>query len=190
MKNFDWEEFKKGDIVVHCNTLEKNKDFLKNIDEQFIKYIAQYITNAYSLLHENIGYRYNKRLNMLYYANIDFYRDNGYKIIDWKIDYDTFTKSDLKYGMIVELRNGYLGLVMTDFIAFNDGYYNLQDINEDLTDNDSLTELDIVKVYELCGESCLNKIFDKDKLYLIWERKEIVYMTLKALNKNIKIKED
>lgn len=36
MKNFNWEEFKNGEIAVHCDTEEKANDFLKECNKQGI----------------------------------------------------------------------------------------------------------------------------------------------------------
>ena len=84
------------------------------------------------------------------------------------------TKSELKNGMVVELRNGKRFLIVSNLgigkdscINFNglDGYdENLYDINGDST-------FDITKIYISSGRTFKN-LFDNERLSLIWEREE------------------
>ena len=84
------------------------------------------------------------------------------------------TKSDLKNGMVVELRNGKRFLIVNDIgigkdSCINlDGFFgydaNLNDINGDST-------YDIIKIYKTEGNT-FKSLFDKDRLSLIWEREE------------------
>ena len=93
-------------------------------------------------------------------------------------------KKDLKSGMVVETRNGKLGLILLgspngDVIAGNGfdkgSWMTLNAFNSDLT-NSVLSECDIIKVY--CGK--YNKTLGtKDEC--IWERVESVEVTLKEI---------
>lgn len=82
---------------------------------------------------------------------------------------ETMTKSDLKDGMVVELRNGDKYVVFLDkimnisrYIAIYQYYDNLEaDINI----------FDIVKIFKSEGWT-LKNIFDDDNLTLIWKREE------------------
>jgi len=93
-------------------------------------------------------------------------------------------KSDLKTGMLVENRNGKIGLVMLqtsngDVLV---GGGNIPDsqqtwspfrsLNEDLT-YPGLPGSDIVKVYEFPSNS-EGASFKKDRRNLIWERKDTI----------------
>ena len=85
-------------------------------------------------------------------------------------------KSDLKYGNVVELRNGdkYL-LYDGEFISLTgDGYIHLDNYHQDFTDIDGEVEFDIMKVYKdyTCKE-------------LLWERKEKPTEDEKIILKNI-----
>ena len=68
-------------------------------------------------------------------------------------DKKVFTKSDLKNGDVIVRRNGNVGVVMVDLgvLIADDGWNDLDDINEDLTDCDTIVYddegYDIVKVY-------------------------------------------
>ena len=76
-------------------------------------------------------------------------------------------KSDLKYGNVVEVRDGYKCVVYCDktekaLICLNTGAcVSLDNYREDLTDTEGFMEFDIMKVYKdyTCEE-------------LLWERKE------------------
>ena len=63
-----------------------------------------------------------------------------------------FTKSDLKNGDVIVRRNGWVEIVIVDLnvlVTNNEGWNDLSDVREDLTDIDSEDDFDydIVKVY-------------------------------------------
>ena len=72
-------------------------------------------------------------------------------------------KSDLKYGNVVELRNGDKYLLYDDDIISltGDGYIPPDNYRQDFTDIDGEVEFDIMKVYK-----------DYTLTELLWERKE------------------
>ncbi|MDM0974732.1 hypothetical protein QTI93_06015 [Clostridium perfringens] len=82
-------------------------------------------------------------------------------------------KSDLKDGMIIELRNieGGLGVVINNLILFKDAYYCLDNFTENL-ENTYLKDLDVIKVYVLNAHVTMNEILSgkKELLKKIWER--------------------
>ena len=84
-------------------------------------------------------------------------------------------KSDLKDGMIIELRNieGGLGVVINNLILFKDAYYCLDNFTENL-ENTYLKDLDVIKVYVLNAHVTMNEILSgkKELLKVIWERKK------------------
>lgn len=80
-------------------------------------------------------------------------------------------KSDLKNGMILELRNGDMCIVIGDKLLDLTTYMDLVSYNDNLTCTD--TEFDVIRVYEnkdMCG---LDDKCNIERLNLIWERKEI-----------------
>ena len=79
-------------------------------------------------------------------------------------------KSDLKTGMVVELRNEDKYLVMNDSILNLDGWDKMSNYENDLTSR-AFDSLDILKVYETSGGSFKN-MFLISNLTLIWEREE------------------
>ena len=108
---------------------------------------------------------------------------------------ETFKKSDLKTGMIVECRNGnkytvMLNTVMTIYsskdiivnVEYNYGWNDLNDYTDDLRccshNDDSFKEYDIIKVYQpshcysFVASSRLNEDYRVNDNMLIWERKE------------------
>lgn len=82
-------------------------------------------------------------------------------------------KSDLKDGMIIELRNieEGLGVVINNLILFKDAYYCLDNFTENL-ENTYLKDLDVIKVYVLNAHVTMNEILSgkKELLKVIWER--------------------
>ena len=83
-------------------------------------------------------------------------------------------KSDLKNGMVVELRNEKRFLIVNDFgigkdsCIYLDGFFgydeNLYDVIGDST-------FDITKIYKTEGNT-FKTLFDNERLSLIWEREE------------------
>lgn len=81
-------------------------------------------------------------------------------------------KSDLKDGMVVEYRNGNLGIkVGKHFYGLGGGIYYLN-YNENLIDGSGISGLDIIAVYERNTRiTDIYEILKKENLKLIWERK-------------------
>ena len=83
-------------------------------------------------------------------------------------------KSDLKNGMVVELRNGKRFLIVDDRGFGEDSCIALNGFmgyDENLNDIMRYSEFDIIKIYKTEGNT-FKSLFDKDRLSLIWEREE------------------
>lgn len=83
-------------------------------------------------------------------------------------------KSDLKNGMVVELRNGKRFLIVNDIGIGKDSCINLDGFfgyDENLNDVSEFSEFDITKIYKTVGTT-FKTLFDKERLNLIWEREE------------------
>ena len=84
------------------------------------------------------------------------------------------TKSDLKNGMVVELRNGKRFLIVNDLGIGKDSCINLDGFfgyDENLNDVSGFSEFDITKIYKTVGNT-FKTLFDNERLSLIWEREE------------------
>jgi hypothetical protein len=103
-----------------------------------------------------------------------YYLDRRVELIK---DEKMFTKSDLKDGMVVEIRDDRDGKFEKRLVVFGDtivglnGYSKLSDYTNDLISSIRNSFLDIVKVYKFKGFR-LNGINKTTDLELIWERKE------------------
>lgn len=86
------------------------------------------------------------------------------------IERATFTKADLKDGMVVENREGTVLLLVGDTLMNEKQYAGFTNIKDDLT-HKMFRELDIVKVYTTKGNT-LSTVLNISNLTLIWERKE------------------
>ena len=95
------------------------------------------------------------------------------------------TKADLRTGMVVEDRSGFVGVVLkgtnqgdiikwfydaTDSSIIND-CDDMEDFNSDLTFADDY-EYDIVKIYDTDDPELYTTTKVHDVKYLIWEREE------------------
>ena len=84
------------------------------------------------------------------------------------------TKSDLKNGMVVELRNGKRFLIVNDLGIGKDSCINLDGFfgyDKNLNDVSGFSEFDITKIYKTVGNT-FKTLFDNERLSLIWEREE------------------
>lgn len=93
------------------------------------------------------------------------------------------TKSDLKTGMLVQTRDGDIGLVIKklDVIIFKNTYMNISDYKEDLFVT-SRDKADILKVSDqLFGDELVVEYWDEETINsnLLWERKEESKETIK-----------
>lgn len=101
----------------------------------------------------------------------------------------SFTKSDLKTGMVVEYRNGSRRLVLRDYqgtgedILIGSGWRSLNDYTEDLADSDDDKDYDIMKVYVAINYCDTLYLLDSKccKCRVVWERKEIKEVTLEQI---------
>lgn len=82
----------------------------------------------------------------------------------------TFTKANLKDGMIVDVRNGSRYIIINNGLRRNDTWLSINPYLDDLTRGNS-KEYDVMKVYTTVGHT-LDYMFDDRFLNLVWERKE------------------
>lgn len=187
MKKFNWDEFKNKDneIAVHCKTEEEAKDFCRQMHGQGMKWRngGSYLKNTnYDMYNERTCYYGDGE-----YSTRDFAEKYNYKILEWS-DYmgKEFTKADLKDGMVVEQRDGNMYLVLAGMVVRKRGYNCIGDYDDDLKVADYAGG-DIVKVYRITPESlkCIEDVFIKNNLELIWERKEPKKMTVEEMRQKL-----
>ena len=97
-------------------------------------------------------------------------------------------KSDLKNGMVVELRNGKRFLIVNDFGIGEDSCITINGFggyDENLYDVIGYSEYDIIKIYKTEGNT-FKTLFDNERLSLIWEREEKPKLSEKDKNKIVK----
>lgn len=187
MKKFNWDEFKDVDnkIAVHCKTEEEAVDFCKQMHEHGMKW-----RNGESYL-KNTNYDMHNEGTCYYgdgeYSSRDFAEKYNYKILEWS-DYmqKEFTKANLKDGMVVEQRNGNMYLVLAGMAVRKSGHNHIDGYTNDLK-WEGYTAGDIVKVYRITPESlgCIEDVFIKNNLELIWERKEPKKMTIEEMRQKL-----
>ncbi|HDK7180744.1 TPA: hypothetical protein PTW06_003664 [Clostridium botulinum] len=138
---FNWNEFKKGEIVIHCDTKEKAINFLSECNLQNIKWVdKEYIipTKCYFEKYETgIGYRFvpfesNEYCHGLTYDCLEFYETIGSNIIEWeienKIDYDReyniMEIMEFEEGTEFTLDDRYICKVKNEELRLKDGTGN------------------------------------------------------------------
>lgn len=187
MKKFNWNEFKNKDnkIAVNCKTEEEAIDFCK----QMYKHGMEWASGDSYLSYTHYGVYRDKTC---YggdggYQSYDYFEKYKYKILEWSDCMDKeFTKADLKDGMVVEQRDGSMYLVLAGK-AVRKGRCNHIDGYTDDLKWEGYTGGDIVKVYRITPESlgCIEDVFIKSNLELIWERTESKKMTIEEMRQKL-----
>lgn len=192
MKKFNWNEFKNKDnkIAVNCKTKEEAKDFCRQMHGQGMKWRngESYLKNTnYGMCNEGTCYYGDGE-----WSSLDIAEKYNYKILEWsdymESDYmdKEFTKADLKDGMVVEQRDGNMYLVLAGKAVRKGGCNHIDGYTDDLK-WEGYTGGDIVKVYRITPESlgCIEDVFIKNNLELIWERKEPKKMTVEEMRQKL-----
>lgn len=187
MRKFNWDEFKNEDnkIVVHCKTEEEAIDFCK----QMYKHGMVWASGCSYLSYTHYGVHRDKTCygGDGWYQSYDYFEKHKYKILEWS-DYKNkeFTKADLKDGMVVEQRDGNMYLVLAGKAVRKGGCNYIDGYTDDLK-WEGYTGGDIVKVYRITPESlgCIEDVFIKNNLELIWERTETKKMTIEEMRQKL-----
>ena len=189
MKKFNWNEFKNkyNKIAVYCKTEEEAKDFCKQMHEHRMKWCngKSYLKNTNYMRNEGTCYYGSGE-----YSTRDFAEKYNYKILEWSDYMDKeFTKADLEDGMVVEQKNGNMYLVLAGKAVRKGRCNRIDGYTDDLKWEGctGYTGGDIVKVYRITPESlgCIEDVFIKSNLELIWERKEPKKMTVKEMKQKL-----
>lgn len=86
MKNFNWEEFKNGEIAVHCDTEEKADDFLKECEKRNIKWIGGDNATHHNHYSVNFGLTcYCGKKGVLTYSDKVYFIQEGTTIVKWEV---------------------------------------------------------------------------------------------------------
>lgn len=184
MKNFDWESFKEGKIVVHCKTKKEAEDFCLQMHEHGMTWESgnSYLSYTYYEVHKN-----KTCYSIGGYQSCDYFRKYRCNILEWS-DYmnKEFTKADLKDGMVVEQRDGDMYLVLAGMVVRKRGYNRIVGYTDGLKWA-GYKGGDVVKVYRITPGSlgCIEDVFIKNNLELIWERKEPKKMTVKEMKQKL-----
>ena len=166
-------KFKTGDKVKIKEATEER--FIEDVKNDTIFKIEYEYNNKYLIYSLDHSYGWVKGENLILVE-----KENNME----------FTKSDLKNGMVVESRNGWKFLYMSEQLIGKDIYDNINLHYNDNLSHSSKSKLDIVKVYNVNWENVhfLEDIFNN--LTTIWEcaKKEYPILTkyqyelLKKLN--------
>lgn len=185
MRKFNWDEFKEVKFAVHCKTEEEAKDFCRQMYKHGMVWGSG---NSYlSCTHYE---KYKDKTcydGQGLYQSYDHFKKYRYEILEWSDYMDKeFTKADLEDGMVVEQRDGNMHLVLAGMAVRKGGCNNIGGYDDDLK-WEGYTGGDIVKVYRITPESlgCIEDVFIKSNLELIWERKEPKKITVEEMRQKL-----
>ena len=165
----------KNGMIIKCNSKEDAQEFIKEAHKQGFKWINYHEGD------EEKTFWCTGESKIYYYLEADHITwdimGDGNESIEYstlKEKKDIITKSDLKNGMVVELRDGTRFLVVNDLGIGKDSCINLDGLlgyDENLNDVSGYSTFDITKIYKTAGNTFKN-LFDNERLSLIWEREE------------------
>ena len=165
----------KNGMVIKCTNEEEAKEFIKEAHKQGFKWINYHEGDeekTFWCTGESKIYYYLEADHITWDTN-NFGNDSiKYSTLKEKIK--TMTKSDLKNGMVVELRNGKRFLIVNDFgigkdsCIYLDGFFGY---DENLYNVIGGSTFDITKIYKTVGHT-FKTLFDNKSLSLIWGREE------------------
>ena len=168
----------KNGMIIKCNSKEDAQEFIKEAHKQGFKWV-----NYHEGDEEKTCWGYVCDLNSEIYYHLEadeitwssMYSGNeSIEYSTLKEKKDIITKSDLKNGMVVELRNEKRFLIVNNFGIGNDSCIYLDGsfgYDENLYDVIGDSTFDITKIYETVGHT-FKTLFDNKSLSLIWEREE------------------
>ena len=164
----------KNGMVIRCNSEEEAKEFIKEAYEQGFKWVNNVCGNVKTCWYTGCSkiYYYLESNQITWSSMYSGNESIEYSTLKEKIK--TMTKSDLKNGMVVELRNGKRFLIVKDKGIGKDSCITLNGFmgyDENLYDVIGYSEYDITKIYKTEGNT-FNNLFDNERLSLIWEREE------------------
>ena len=164
----------KNGMVIKCNSEEEAQEFIKEAYKQGFKWINNVCGNGKTCWYSGCSkIYYYLESNQITWGTKDF-DNNSIEYSTLKEKKDIMTKSDLKNGMVVELRNGKRFLIVNDLGIGKDSCIKLDGLvgyDENLYDIIGDSTFDITKIYKTVGKT-FKTLFDNESLTLIWEREE------------------
>lgn len=142
----------------HCLDEDNYKIILKYLN---IREIRQYELPFINLINSDI-----EDLNKYSYIKI-LSRIPESELIEFK----SFSKSDLKSGMLVEFEDGDLRIVIGDFVATKTQKLDLKSVKENLTS--VYMNCTINKVFKPIRNLSLDLILNKDDYHIIFDREKV-----------------
>ena len=165
----------KNGMVIKCNSEEEAKEFIKEAYKQGFEWVNHIDgceeKTCWCTSFSEIYYYLES--NKIKWSPMDF-ENYSIEYSTLKEKMKTMTKSDLKNGMVVEVRNGKRFLIVNDLGIGKDSCIYLDGFmgyNENLNDVIGDSTFDITKIYKTVGRTFKN-LFDNERLSLIWEREE------------------
>lgn len=185
MRKFNWDEFKEVKFAVHCKTEEEAKDFCRQMYKHGMVWGSgnSYLSCTHYEKYKDKTCYDGQGVYQSYYH----FKKYRYEILEWSDYMDKeFTKADLRDGMVVEQRDGDMYLVLAGMVVRKRGYNRIGDYDDDLKCA-GYTGGDNVKVYRITPGSlgCIEDVFIKGNLELIWERKEPKKMTVEEMRQKL-----
>jgi len=178
MKEFDWNEFKKGNITIHCKTKSEANDFCRLANTRGLRWDKNEGSNFsrgiefWEKYKEDTCYRYSNNGTGCWYGRIDCYKIYC-KILEWSDYMVSNDMPELKLGMIVENKNQDIFLVLNYDVSTDTA--TLINSQNTISMHESFVKSDtIYKVYNIDDlDGNINELLTRKVKQVIWERKQL-----------------
>jgi hypothetical protein len=190
MNNKLLEQFKKGEVILYTPTFEDFKALMEWCDTQNIKWCdgdkAMYNMSIIFEANKDFTQGVENNTDGMVFISSSYIRFNKatFTASDLQQDKPTFTKDDLRVGMIVEMRDGDKGVVQKQIIAsIEQGHcYQINSYDVNLIHQSLTEDMDIAKIYTTNNLiEVLNGNYDS--LELVWERDAFDWSKVEADSK-------
>lgn len=189
---FNWNTFldKNNAIAVHCKTEEEANDFCKQMDEHGMKWSSgkRYIEDSrWSTYKNEICYYNDGEL-----SSFDYAKGYGYKILEWSDYMKKYPIDYLRYGYVVEFKNGRFAMYMPSQngccfdLEGEDSCIYINDFNDKENLKDISNDYNVIKIYGYSRYGSDSRKLSISNRPLIWERpEEVKKMTVSEICKEL-----
>lgn len=182
-KDFDWSDFNMKETKFKVGDKVRVKAWLvpghRYSDTLFTRGMLEFCGKVGVILDVTIGGRFILDIT----GSLYYWGDEMLELVEVT---PSFTKADLKPGMVVEVRDGARYLFVNEIFVSSGGYLQFISYNDDLT-HATYDCLDVVKIFNTRGTEFGNILHDHH-IDLIWEREEIKEMTVSEIEEKLGFK--
>lgn len=193
MSNINFNEFKKGKLVVLCETENDFNNFVYECEINKIH--TSHVRDAYKFYNENVCFRYD--CGNLFYADKKYYEEEGFNIVKYVNETPmeillTAENNEYGYGVAVKTENNEIYIKVGNRLLNEDGWLDFRDYDNNLW-ADYAYEDEEQYNYNIKEIMLIKTIFstrnikngEDIEVESIWKREKERIMTLEEIEKEL-----